>query len=308
VPWSNSSKVQQWMKDHADACPDDAQIKCGTTADLQPYFTRRLLSILRRIAPGAEFMGWAPGIEGFYSYGTLGGRYPDVTYDNWNGWDPAGEVNWQTSMTRMTNPNQENASVVLSGPFYVVDPKYPVNPQSTRELNDFEQMMHEEVLNFTASAEAKAKVRGAKLVLWGDASQTDSYTLVPTAGKYMAAMSLSLWSPLGTVPTADPDDHNSMSCNGNDYSMCNNIDAHRCRMLMRGIGSKRARGFGVECDVEYEPPATRPWMTSQLEVDELRAENAALKSALLHLQQQQQQQQQPQPQPQQGEPRIAMQE
>ena len=109
--WKTPS-MTEWNKKYADGCPDDPNITCGTSSDLHPYFTRRLISIIRKLHPTARVMGWSPGIAGFYKYGTLATRYPYVSYLNWNGYSPRGH--WQDSMTTMTE--KEEASVILAGP------------------------------------------------------------------------------------------------------------------------------------------------------------------------------------------------
>jgi hypothetical protein len=71
----------------------------------------------------------------------------------------------------------------------------------------------------------------------------------------MSGLALNLWSQNGTVKPVDPDSTMGMSCNGDDYSICSELDYHRCRNMMRGLpGGIRARSFGVPCTVPFEPP------------------------------------------------------
>ena len=231
---------------------------------------------MKKLRPDAQLMGWNPGISKFYGHGTLGSRYPDFTYNNWNGWDPRVLKNWQGSMASMTG--DEEASVILSGPFYVVEPKWTDNdlPNGTvlkpmsRTIATWEQMMHTDILNFTGGN--KSRVRGAELVAWGDASGTGSGkctctlphrlisrdvsdglvvitgNLVSTLAAYMTGFAVNLWAPNGTVKPTDPDSTHGMPCNGNDYSLCSELDDVRCRNMMRGIpGGVRFRSFGAAC-------------------------------------------------------------
>eukprot|EP00039_Didymoeca_costata_P009980 m.133243 g.133243 ORF g.133243 m.133243 type:complete len:644 (-) comp14667_c0_seq7:154-2085(-) len=256
VPWSNSTIVQSFCKQHAKACPDDPNITCGSIGDLQPYFTRRVVEIINNLKPGAQLQGWAPGVEGFYQYGNLGSRYPNFTYSNWNGWD-----GWQGPMSRMTDESQENASVILSGPFYINRPVRTVvdSKGNVQEQGNWEQMMHTAILNFTGGD--KSKVRGAELVAWGDSTGIDSGGALDIMAIYMSGMAINLWSKNGTVSYVNPDGFSS--CNGDDYSICDSIDWHRCRTLMRGIPyGQRARHFDVPCAVAYEPRAPGVWYKS----------------------------------------------
>jgi hypothetical protein len=109
-PWANSTAIHQWLAAHSTACPDDANITCGTMGDLQPYFTRRVVSIIQKYRPDAQIQGWNPGIGGFYRHGNLGARFPTFTYNDWNGNDNV----WQGGIADMTDPAKENASVILS--------------------------------------------------------------------------------------------------------------------------------------------------------------------------------------------------
>jgi hypothetical protein len=80
----------------------------------------------------------------------------------------------------------------------------------------------------------------------------DSGNLVSTLAAYMSGLALNLWSQNGTVKPVDPDSTMGMSCN---YSICSELDYHRCRNMMRGLpGGIRARSFGVPCTVPFEPP------------------------------------------------------
>ena len=82
----------------------------------------------------------------FYGHGTLGSRYPSFTYNNWNG-----PRDWAHPMSGMTSETGNNASVILSGPFYV----YTNNPD---KHEDWEQMMHTDILNFTRGDNSKVCV------------------------------------------------------------------------------------------------------------------------------------------------------
>ena len=159
-------------------------------------------------------------------------------------------------MSDMTSPTSSNASVILSGPFYV----YTDNPE---KHEDWEQMMHTEILNFTGGD--KSKVRGACLTAWGDAAKIDSGNTAQYLARFMSGFAVNMWSKNGTVLPRDPWPLNESinSCNGDDYGMCSTIDYHRCSNMMRGLpAGERARGFGVECAVAFSPPAARTWWRS----------------------------------------------
>eukprot|EP00041_Stephanoeca_diplocostata_P014190 m.255467 g.255467 ORF g.255467 m.255467 type:complete len:705 (+) comp19616_c0_seq2:49-2163(+) len=278
VPWSNSPTVQQWLAGlPGGACPDDPKIKCTSIGDIQPYFTRRTVQIIQKIHSGASIIGWNPGIGHFYVNGKMSDKYPNFTYSNWYGWDQ--EPEWRGPIASMTDEKNENASVVLSGPFYIVEPKwldmrFPNGTEDTSHRVHTEysalQMMHMDILNFTGGD--KKKVRGAEIVAWGDAAKVDSGNLVATTASYMAAMSLQLWSPSGTVPpcvgndcpgSGDPRTLITWSCDGIDYSICSTLAQQRCRVLMRGIpGGVRESGFGRPCPVPYEPQPAGVWWKS----------------------------------------------
>ena len=254
--WKSPS-ISDWNQKYADGCPDDPNITCATSSDLHPYFTRRLISIIRKLSPTARVMGWSPGIGGFYKYGTLATRYPYVSYLNWNGYSPRGH--WQDSMATMTE--NEEASVILAGPYYVVEPKYPdCLKDPNRMLYDWEQMMHVDPLNFTGSTVAKSRVRGAMLTMWGDITGADSVTATPTALPYMAAMSSTLWhAPPGHY--ADPNNLTHMaSCEGSDDQACNDLASARCKMLaMFGLtagGFSGPKHISQGCLVPYDPTAS----------------------------------------------------
>lgn len=278
VPWSNSPTVQRLLAGLPNcACPDDPKIKCTSIGDIQPYFTRRTVAIIEKLRPGASIVGWNPGIGQFYVHGKMSDKYPNFTYSNWYGWDR--EPEWRDPIASMTDANAENATVVLSGPFYIVEPKwldmrFPNGTEDTSHRVHTEysalQMMHMNILNFTGGN--KSKVRGAEIVAWGDAAQVDSGNLVQTTAIYIAAMSLQLWSPLGTIPpctgsdcpgTGDPHTLITWSCDGIDYSICTILAQQRCLVLMRGIpGGVQASGFGRQCPVPYEPKPAGAWWKS----------------------------------------------
>ncbi len=302
-PWSNSSAIQAWIEKYKDGCPDDPQIKCSSFGDLQPYFTRRTVEIIRKHRPdgtcaqpvlpslcahalqacadtlrhvlAAQIQGWNPGVGQFYGHGNLGTRYPYFTYNNWNG-----PGVWSKPMSDMTSTASSNASVILSGcvhpmqsfllwrmllltfcdatdrPFYV----YTGNPD---QHEDWEQMMHTDILNFTGGD--KSKVRGACLTAWGDAAAIDSGNTAQYLARFMSGFAVNMWSKNGTLQPRDPlplnESHNS--CNGDDYGICDTIDWHRCSNMMRGLpAGQRARSFGVECAVPYSPAAARTWWRS----------------------------------------------
>eukprot|EP00039_Didymoeca_costata_P021378 m.344362 g.344362 ORF g.344362 m.344362 type:complete len:673 (-) comp24269_c0_seq1:85-2103(-) len=278
VPWEKSPAIQNWLKQlPSGQCPDDPKINCTSIGDIQPYFTRRVVAIINELYPGASVMGWNPGIGNFYKYGKMSDKYPNFSYSNWFGWDREGP--WQGPMSSMTNASVEDAYAILSGPFYIVEPKW-VSVRFPNGTEDYShhvpstiptslQMMHENILNFTGGN--KSKVRGAELVAWGDAAKIDSGNLVFVISKYMRAMGLALWSPNGTIPkcagnecpSGDPKTLSPSTCNGMDYSICGTLDQQRCRMMMRGIpAGNRERGFGEPCPVPYQRPLPTSWWKS----------------------------------------------
>ena len=97
----------------------------------------------------------------------------------------------------------EEASVILSGPFYVVEPKWTDNelPNGTvpkpgsRTIATWEQMMHTEILNFTGGN--KTRVRGAELVAWGDASGTKPRLLRHSLMRKLVLYQDRLWTNAG---------------------------------------------------------------------------------------------------------------
>ena len=152
--------------------------------------------------------------------------------------------------------DKEEASVILAGPFYVVDPKYPDCVRDPhRMLYNWEQMAHVDPLNFSAPATAKQRVRGALLTLWGDITGADSFSATPKALPYMAGIIPTLWT--AAPKWADPDNAAHLSCAGNDDQACADVAAARCKRL--ASWGATAGGFDdpkhitAGCDVPYDP-------------------------------------------------------
>lgn len=168
MPWPDSPAVNVWLKTLDGKCPDDLSIPCASIGDIQPYFTRRLVAIIENIRPGSSVIGWNPGIGALYRKAQMSDRHPNFTFSNWYGW--GNQADWPGPMSHMTNINTENATAIL---------------------------------NFSGGD--KSSVRGAEIVAWGDAATIDSGNAVTTMAKYLAAVSLQLWSPNGTVPLCQED-------------------------------------------------------------------------------------------------------
>ena len=94
-------------------------------------------------------------------------------------------------------------------------------------------IMHTDMVSFTCGD--KSNACGAEVVALGDAAKIDSGNIVATMAKYLAAVSLQLCSPNGTVtvclrdvcPSGHPVTPSKNPCEGIDYSVCTKLDYHR---------------------------------------------------------------------------------
>jgi len=239
VPWEQSPPIVAWMQAHANGCPDNASLTCGTVDGLLHYFTRRHIALFRALHK--KSIGWAPGMDG-YDVGDSGDSnytaYPDVTLDNWQGFDPNGDQYWQPAQHDFT---AQRAPVILSGPYYVID-RWPSNNDGT--WLSWHDMYHTDPANFTNSDAVLRQVRGGKLCAWDDAARTDSGNLASKVGLFMAAAAEAWWSPKGYIdPTAGPQ----------DYWTQMRINQVRCRMLGYGYEFEPIEFIAVPCPREYEP-------------------------------------------------------
>lgn len=128
-PWNRSLAVAAWARKYATACPDDPTLRCDSVAALVKYFARRAVATVARLGKRAiAWYGFESAIVDAYgaSPGDYGRAPTQLTLDDWDGWNPQGPVFWQPGLAKLSYANQ-NTTMLLSGPFYVVAPEQRTN-------------------------------------------------------------------------------------------------------------------------------------------------------------------------------------
>ena len=138
-PWNRSRAVAAWTHRYASACPDDPSLRCDSVAALVKYFARRAVATVARLGKRAiAWYGYQSAIVNAYGGPGDYGRAPtQLTLDDWDGWNPQGEVFWQPGLAKLSY-NNPNTTAILSGPFYVVVPE-----QGTNNVHNSWQDMYE---------------------------------------------------------------------------------------------------------------------------------------------------------------------
>jgi hexosaminidase len=194
------------------------------------YYERRMIDIARSL--GKRPMAWLD-IAGFpLDFNNSYSDYPDFVFDVWTG---CYSGNWQDDVATFTS---QNASVVVSGPFYVTQQNgSPTTPHFT-----WQEMYMTDLWNFTGgnTTQQADLVLGGELCAWDDAAQTDSGDLWISLTPYMIGVAEAWWSPQSMTSGVNPDEERA--------------HAHRCRMGARGIPSHPIYAYGTYCPFEYEPP------------------------------------------------------
>lgn len=202
--------------------------------DVLHYYERRVIAIAR--AQGRLSIGWYPGLdswpEGFAQNQTYA-AYPDVLLNVWVGFATG---SWQDTLMQLT---AQNASVLLSGPFYLVDcRRADFEPSPT-----WAQMYDTDPLNFTGTPAMKERMFGAELTVWGDSARADSGNVFTVLHPYLGMVGESWWSPQIQQPPPS-----------GDYPFVARYADHRCRTLRRGYTSEAQAGDDIwnhHCLVEF---------------------------------------------------------
>jgi len=217
--WQHSPDVKSFMK----------EMNYTNVNEVLYYYERTIIDILREL--GVKIMGWYPGLCNFpLNFNGSYSDYPDVTFEDWTGWCTP---DWQPSIEALV---KQDANVLLSGPYYLVDP--------TRDEPDFtwQQMYGTEPRNFTGSHRQKRKMIGGELTVWDDTGVCDSASINTRLSPFLGAVAETWWSPSSVSEGQGP----------NFYS--NRYAAQRCRTVNRGLPSKPLDGGDIDpwiCPQEY---------------------------------------------------------
>lgn len=237
--WDESPAVVAWMPSQ------------GLNGSLATYYwyERAMVNITRGLGRKAllwqDVAGFPLGFNASQSYSA----YPDVTILVWSG---VYSGSWQDDVAAFT---AQNASVIVSGPFYVtVQNGAPATPYFT-----WQQMYATDVHNFTGAANATQAqlelVKGGLLALWGDATESDAGDVLLQMTPYALGVSEAWWSPASWTQAA-------VAGGGPDGMRAH---AQRCRMLQRGLPSHPIFGSPYEpvaCIYEYSQPHSQGMLAS----------------------------------------------
>lgn len=180
-------------------------------------------------------------IHGFNGTGPF--RSDQVILDVWSGFYSG---SWQSDVAQAVNASV-NASVVVSGPYYVTGTERSIN---YHYHNTWEVMYAQDLWNFTSNGDpqAQARVLGGKICLWGDAAQVDSGDVFITAAPYMHGGAEAWWSPQHRTSGVPPD------------SARERLHYHRCRLTQRGFPGHPIYFFGAPpCPTPYQVPWLPSW-------------------------------------------------
>ena len=169
---------------------------------------------------------------------------PEKTNPNPNPTPPEPYQNrWQADVAQAVNASV-NASVVVSGPYYVTGTE---RSPSYHYHNSWEVMYSQDLWNFTTYGDptALSRVLGGKICLWGDAAQVDSGDVFITAAPYMHGGAEAWWSPQHRTSGVPPD------------SARERLHYHRCRLTNRGFPGHPIYFFG-------SPPCPTPYQVGWL--------------------------------------------
>jgi hypothetical protein len=160
-----------------------------------------------------------------------------ITLDVWSGFYSG---SWQDDVARAV---AANATVILSGPFYVTGAERSATYQQHQAT--WENMYATQPLDFPGGdvPAFAAKVLGGQVCLWGDAAQVDSGDVFITLAPYAHAVAELLWSPEAVTRPA-----------GAVANARERMHFHRCRLGLRGIPSHPIYFAGAPpCPVPFAP-------------------------------------------------------
>eukprot|EP00028_Trichosphaerium_sp_Am-I-7-wt_P007495 CAMPEP_0168533356 /NCGR_PEP_ID=MMETSP0405-20121227/17020_1 /TAXON_ID=498012 /ORGANISM="Trichosphaerium sp, Strain Am-I-7 wt" /LENGTH=543 /DNA_ID=CAMNT_0008559385 /DNA_START=519 /DNA_END=2147 /DNA_ORIENTATION=- len=199
--WQKSPAVQALMK----------QKGFTQVSQVLGYYCERLLTILAKYNKKA--LGWYPGLPSL----TPISKYPNLAYDTWDGWIP--NTQWQPAFKDLTS---KGGHVILSGPYYVVDPRR----ENIQKSYTWQQMYATNPTDFSGTASEQALVLGGQLTVFDDAAITDSGNIITKITPYLGAVGETWWS--------DP-----QSLDMTRFA------AQRCRTIMRGVPSNPQAGGDI---------------------------------------------------------------
>ncbi|KAA0152983.1 hypothetical protein FNF29_03505 [Cafeteria roenbergensis] len=204
--WTTNPDMQAWMKAHGET----------DYAALENVYEQRFVNVVS--ATNKSLIGWQELFDNGINLPS------DFVVNVWKG-------GWQEEMSKVT----AKFRTVLSSPYYE---NYIENPYSNS--GDWMGYYTTEPLNFTGTAEQKARVMGCETSFW--AEYIDSTNFFSRAWPRAAASGERFWS--------DASVNDPVEASGR-------LHAHRCRLVARGIPAEPVEGPSFcrdEYDVQYNPP------------------------------------------------------
>ena len=163
----------------------------NNSGDVYRWYIRQLVDGVVHERLGRKAYGWADIDDAFAPE-----KYPDDSVVNfvWTGFYGG---NWQDDVGALA---QRNASIVVSGPFYVS----ATDRSHDYPHNTWQQMYATDLANFTgATPELLDRVLGGELTAWGDAAQCDSGNVFTVLTPNIFALAESWWSPRSVTSGQD---------------------------------------------------------------------------------------------------------
>ena len=216
--WDDDARVQRWA----------ARRGLRDARAVYAWFMRRLLRMVR--GAGKRAIAW-------HEAAAAGPFDTAVTLDVWSGFYSG---SWQDDVAHAV---RLNATVILSGPFYVTGTERSRSYQ--RRHNTWETMYSTQPLDFPGGdkPENAARVLGGQVCLWGDAAQVDSGDVFMTLAPYAHAVAELLWSPEAVTRQ-----HGAIA------KARERMHFHRCRLGVRGFPSHPIFFAGAPpCPVPFSP-------------------------------------------------------
>ena len=181
------------------------------SGDVYNWYVRSVVNDIVHARLGRSAMGWADidsAFEGPYTGGD------DIILDVWTGFYGG---DWQEDVGSLA---QKNASIIVSGPFYVS----ATDRSSDYPHNSWEKMYAQDLSNFTGATPALLnRVLGGELTAGGAAAQCDSGNAFTVLTPEIFAVAESWWSPRSE--TSGRDGSNAQP----------RMELHRCRVGARGV-------------------------------------------------------------------------
>ena len=218
-----------WAGDAVEAWAAARNPPLRGTAEIYAWYMRELLAIVRGL--GRRAVAWHEAAAA----GPFGGG---EVLDVWSGFYKG---SWEEDAAKAL---AANASVIISGPFYVTGSER--SPHYQQQHRSWEHMYATKPLDFLgddAAAAAAKRVLGGQLCVWGDAAQVDSGDVYVTLAPYAHAVAELLWSPDAVTRPE-----------GAIADARERMHFHRCRLGMRGIPSHPIYFAGAPpCPVPFAP-------------------------------------------------------